>query len=252
MVAFLSIFCTVLLLVVLLVNPGHISGVSAELPQPSNERAVASDTRASFETGCVNVLDWPTCDYAHQRWPWSASCEWPRAASSNTSAATIRLIAFLHCCRMVRSPKLRKASLCSLARLSRRSSNRGLVRKAKACAGEKIVLRRWHTSAAVKIRFFRSLGRSTSRSFDMISIGSWHIAVRTRFRRLAASRTVPQRMSLAYAFHEEYNLFDNQLDDRKFLHQGQADHDKLLQVTHDLGHDVRVLQAQQVAANHFC
>ncbi|CAK9195902.1 unnamed protein product [Sphagnum jensenii] len=90
-------------------------------------------------------------------------------------------------------------------------------------------------------------------------------------------------MSFAYAFHEEYNLFDNQLDDRKFLHQlrgevfqekrhrparhhvndllalnvcgavqGQADHDELLQVTHDLGHDVRVLQAQQVAADHFC
>jgi hypothetical protein len=43
-VAFLSIFCTVLLLVVLLVDPGRISG---ELPQPSNERAIASDTHAS-------------------------------------------------------------------------------------------------------------------------------------------------------------------------------------------------------------
>jgi hypothetical protein len=31
-VAFLSIFCTVLLLVVLLVDLGRISGVSAELP----------------------------------------------------------------------------------------------------------------------------------------------------------------------------------------------------------------------------
>ncbi|CAK9229988.1 unnamed protein product [Sphagnum troendelagicum] len=45
-------------------------------------------------------------------------------------------------------------------------------------------------------------------------------------------------MSLTYAFHKEYDLFDNQLDDQKFLHQGQADHDELLQVTHDLGHDV--------------
>ncbi|CAK9881700.1 unnamed protein product [Sphagnum jensenii] len=34
--------------------------------------------------------------------------------------------------------------------------------------------------------------------------------------------------------------------------QGQANHDELLQVTHDLDHDVRVLQAQQVAADHFC
>ncbi|CAM6028214.1 unnamed protein product, partial [Sphagnum balticum] len=204
------------------------------------------------EIGCVNVLGWLTCDYVHQRWPRSASCEWPRAASSDTSAAAIRLIAFLHCCRMVKSPKLRKASLCILARLSRKSSNRGSVRKARACTGEKIVLRRWHTNAAVKIKSLRLLGRSTSRSFDTISIGSWHIAVRTRFKRLAAFRTIPQRMSLAYAFHEEYDLFDNQLDDRKFLHQGQADHDELLQVTHDLGHDVCVLQAQQVAADHFC
>ncbi len=46
-VAFLRIFFTVLLLVVLLVDPGRISSVSAELPQPSNERAIASDTRAS-------------------------------------------------------------------------------------------------------------------------------------------------------------------------------------------------------------
>jgi hypothetical protein len=46
-VAFLSIFCKVLPLVVFLVNPGRISGVSAELPQPLNKRAVASDTRAS-------------------------------------------------------------------------------------------------------------------------------------------------------------------------------------------------------------
>jgi hypothetical protein len=46
-VAFLSIFCTVLLLVVLLVDLGRISSVSAELPQPSNEWAVASDTHAS-------------------------------------------------------------------------------------------------------------------------------------------------------------------------------------------------------------
>jgi hypothetical protein len=42
-VAFLSIFFTVLLLVILLVDPGCISG---ELPQPSNERAIASNIRA--------------------------------------------------------------------------------------------------------------------------------------------------------------------------------------------------------------
>ncbi|KAH9562942.1 hypothetical protein CY35_05G098800, partial [Sphagnum magellanicum] len=223
-VALLSIFFTVLLLIILLIDPGRISGISAELLQPSNERAVASNTRASFKTGCVNVLSWPTCDYAHQRWPRSASCEWPRAASSDVSTpsrpptptSTIRLIAFLHSCRMVRSPRLRKASMCSLARLSRRSSNRRSVRKARACVGKKIVLRQWQTN--VCILSFRSLGRSTSRSFDMISVGSWHIAVHTRFRRLAASRT----MSLTYAFHEEYDLFDNQLDNRKFLHQVHA------------------------------
>ncbi|KAH8938750.1 hypothetical protein BDL97_16G101000, partial [Sphagnum fallax] len=251
-----------------------MSGISAELLQPSNERAVASDTRASFETDCVNVSGWPTCDYVCQRWPRLASCEWPRATSSDVSTLSrpptptyaIRLIAFLHSCRMVRSPRLRKASMCSLARLSRRSSNRGSVRKARACVGEKIVLRRWQTN--VCILSFRLLGRLMPRSFDMISVGSWHIAVRTRFRRLAASWT----MSLTYTFHEEYDLFDNQLDNRKFLHQvhaqimqrmrhrpashhvndllalnvcgavqGQANHDELLQVTHDLDHDVRVL-----------
>ncbi|CAK9237738.1 unnamed protein product [Sphagnum troendelagicum] len=269
-----------------------MSGISAELLQPSNERAVASDTRALFKTDCVNVFGWPTCDYARQRWPRLASCEWPRAVSSDvstlsrpptptyTSVPAIRLIAFLHSCRMVRSPRLRKASMCSLARLSRRSSNRGSVRKARACVGEKIILRRWQTNKdVVKIKSFRSLGRSMPRSFDMISVGSWHIAVRIRFRHLAASRT----MSLTYTFNEEYDLFDNQLDNRKFLHQlhgkvfqekrhrpashqvndllalnvcgavqGQANHDELLQVTHDLDHDVRVLQAQQVAADHFC
>jgi len=46
-VALLSIFFTVLLLIILLIDPGRISGISAELLQPSNERAVASNTRAS-------------------------------------------------------------------------------------------------------------------------------------------------------------------------------------------------------------
>jgi hypothetical protein len=46
-VAFLNIFFTVLLLIILLIDPGRMSGISAELLQPSNERAVASDTRAS-------------------------------------------------------------------------------------------------------------------------------------------------------------------------------------------------------------
>jgi hypothetical protein len=46
-VTFLSIFCTVLLLVVLLVDPGRINDVSIELPQPSNERAVAFNTCTS-------------------------------------------------------------------------------------------------------------------------------------------------------------------------------------------------------------
>ncbi len=46
-VAFLSIFFTVLLLIILPVDPSRISGVSVELLQPTNERAVASDTCAS-------------------------------------------------------------------------------------------------------------------------------------------------------------------------------------------------------------
>ncbi len=52
-VAFLSIFCTVLLLVVLLVDLGRISGVNAELPQPLNERAVAFDTCTSCKLLCI-------------------------------------------------------------------------------------------------------------------------------------------------------------------------------------------------------
>jgi hypothetical protein len=43
----LSIFFTVLLLIILLIDPSYMSGISAELLQPSNEWAVASDTRAS-------------------------------------------------------------------------------------------------------------------------------------------------------------------------------------------------------------
>jgi hypothetical protein len=52
-VALLSIFFMVLLLVILLVDMGRMNGVNAELPQPSSERAVASDIRASCKLLCI-------------------------------------------------------------------------------------------------------------------------------------------------------------------------------------------------------
>ncbi len=66
-VAFLSIFCTVLLLVVLLIDPGRISDVSTELPQPSNERAVASDTRASCKLLRIENDGRAGLDLAHRK-----------------------------------------------------------------------------------------------------------------------------------------------------------------------------------------
>ncbi|BBN09339.1 hypothetical protein Mp_4g18980 [Marchantia polymorpha subsp. ruderalis] len=267
----LNIFFITLLFIVHFVNLDHIS---TELLQPSNEWTVAFDTRASFDIDCANVLVWRTSDCAQQRWLWSASCEWPRAASSDVSTtsrqqtltSTILLISVLRCCRMVKSFKLRKVSLCSLDKLSRRSSNRGFVRKAKVCAGEKIVLMQWQIIAYILC--LRSLGRSTLTSFDMISIGSWHIVVRIQFRRLAASRT----MRLFDAFSKKNKLLDNELYNREFFHQihaqivqrmrhrparhnvydllalnvcdalqGQADHDELLQVAHNFNHNVLVL-----------
>ncbi len=52
-VALLSIFFTVLLRIILLVDPGRMSDVSAELHEPSNEWAVASDICASCKLLCI-------------------------------------------------------------------------------------------------------------------------------------------------------------------------------------------------------
>ncbi len=43
----MNIFFTVLLLIILLIDPGRMSDISAELLQPSNERAIAPNTRTS-------------------------------------------------------------------------------------------------------------------------------------------------------------------------------------------------------------
>ncbi len=66
-VAFLSIFFTVLLLIILLIDPGCMSGISAELLQPSNERAIASDTRTSCKLLRIENNGRASLDFARRK-----------------------------------------------------------------------------------------------------------------------------------------------------------------------------------------
>jgi len=66
-VVFLSIFFTVLMLIILLIDPGCMSGISVELLQPSNERAVASDTRVSCKLLRIENDGRASLDFARRK-----------------------------------------------------------------------------------------------------------------------------------------------------------------------------------------